>query len=396
MLEFAEPRGAGLRAFLKVGGISLARQQVALASALGCKRIVCLTHGMTEPLLSLQHDVEAHGQLFHTIDNIRGLVGLVNSGDELIVISDGLLVDRQQVLGLIHAESGVLVQPVDTGLAAGFERIDLNWATAGMIRIPGRLVDQLMDLPADIDVISALTRIALQAGVPQRRLPAGIAPGSICSLIRNDSEAHAAEVAWFERHQPDFQPWSPTSWIARLAARRIGPTLLDAKGRTLGLLIGALALLLLALGASWFGYSKLGLGLCASSWIAWQTRKMVDAVEREMLGFGGGRPRSQEVFEIALDGAIVLAAGWGGAAAMAERPENAYFAPVMVVIMARLLSRAIPAIWARAIADRLVLSLSLVIALSIGQGQLLVQGMAAVLGLAGIAFGERASRITRP
>ena len=54
MIEPAVP-GTAPRAFLRVGGVSIARQQLGLVLALAAERIVCLAAGMSAELVQLQH-----------------------------------------------------------------------------------------------------------------------------------------------------------------------------------------------------------------------------------------------------------------------------------------------------------------------------------------------------
>ena len=61
---------------------------------------------------------------------------------------------------LLDEAPGVLVLPVEAGVAAGFERIDINHAWAGALRMPGRIVAGLGDLPADWNPVAALLRLA--------------------------------------------------------------------------------------------------------------------------------------------------------------------------------------------------------------------------------------------
>ena len=206
MLEPAAESGAGPRAFLRIGGLTVARQQLALALALQCERIVCIAPALSNPIVELQHLAEAGGCQFHVIPGARPLVGLVTATDELIVLADGLFASTAEACDLLSDGQSVLVQPVEQGIAAGFERIDLNHAAAGAMRLPGRLVERLGDLPSDCDAVSSLQRIALQAGVRQRAIPVQGQDGLFWSLVRSDAEAHAIEPQWVRQRTRDARP----------------------------------------------------------------------------------------------------------------------------------------------------------------------------------------------
>ena len=189
-----EPAGAGLpmpRAFLRVAGITLARHQLGIARALECQRVICIAHHFAGELIALQHEAERAGLQFHVVAGARGLPGLITANDEILVLTDGLLATSQDVAAQLGESHAILVQSVDAGLAAGFERIDLNYAAGGAIMIPGRLVERLHELPADCDVSSALIRIALQSGIPTREIPEAVREKGYWLLVREEAAAHA-------------------------------------------------------------------------------------------------------------------------------------------------------------------------------------------------------------
>ena len=113
-------------------GLAAARLTAALAAALTAT--LSSATGHLSQLAELTHHL---AQLAHTL-----LAGLVSAADELIALEDGLLVPSEQAVTLLERGHGVLAQPIEQGLEAGFERLDLNHASAGAIRIPGRLVEQ--------------------------------------------------------------------------------------------------------------------------------------------------------------------------------------------------------------------------------------------------------------
>src|SRR5690606_40835190 len=98
------------------------------------------------------------------------LLGAVRADDELLALAPGLLPEAADALEGLGKRKGVLVLPAGPGVAAGFERLDLNRAWAGALVVGGAQVELLSDLPPDIEPTSALVRIALQARLPERTL----------------------------------------------------------------------------------------------------------------------------------------------------------------------------------------------------------------------------------
>jgi hypothetical protein len=266
MMEPAAAGQATPRAYLRVGGANLARHQLGIALALECQRIICVAREITPELIALQHEAERAGVRLHVIPGARALAGLVTANDELIVFTEGLLAAPQDAIALLDAGHGVFVQPIESGLAAGFERIDLNHAAAGAIRIPGRLVERLTDLQPDCDVPSALPRIALQAGVAMQSVPAAAREGVRWRLVRDEVEAHAIEDAWIRLHMGEGGLPTPGILLSRLCVLAFGPSLLHAGSGARLVALGALVVMLLALGAGWFGYAAVALALSAVGW----------------------------------------------------------------------------------------------------------------------------------
>ena len=89
MMEPSAADSAIPRAFLHVGGLTLARQQLGLALALGCERIACVARGLTPEMLALQHAAEKAGAQFHVITGPRALSGLVTATDEVLALAEG-------------------------------------------------------------------------------------------------------------------------------------------------------------------------------------------------------------------------------------------------------------------------------------------------------------------
>lgn len=390
ILELAAGSGLSVpRGFLHVGGVNVARQQLGLALALGCERIVCLARELDPNLLAIQHAAEAAGAQFHAIAAPRAIAGLVTAADELVVIADGLLADPEEAQRLLGAGHCVLVQPVDAGIAAGFERLDINHASAGALRIPGRLAERLADLPPDIDAVSTLTRIALQNGVQQRQIAVAEASARRWVLVRSDEEAHALEPAWIAERMRSDASRSPGNWLARTAAKRFGPALLHSGGGKRATFGAAAFLTVLGLGAGWFGLVSAGLTACALGWITGRVACELLEVERGALLQKTGRVPWQGLFDWLSDIALVALAGWGIGASPPTTWGQQYFAPIMVVALARVIPQLTQNRWARWLDDRPLVALLLIAAQLSGAPLVATEGLALALAVAAIVFSSR-------
>ena len=391
-----EPAGTGSRntwtlprAFLRVGGKSLAMHQLKIAVDLGCERIICLTRGIEPEFIALQRQTEDAGLRFHAIRTPREMAALVSAQDELLVLTEGVLADPGSVREALSAGSAVLVQPVEGSLEAGFERIDLNHAAAGLIRIPGRLVERLHDLPPDCDVPSSLTRAALQAGVPMRELPASARAALRWRMVRSEADAQAVEGEWLRQRIGDTRGASPGRAIARLGVLGFGTSLLHSGSGSKVLILAALATLAVGLGAGWLGPVALGFVLCGFAWVQLRAARLLARVEATSdISDRGGYWRTQAL-GIVIDAELVVLAMWGGRTPVSHDLLAEMFAPLMLMLMVRLAPRGAGDLWGGWISDRAVLALVLAFAAGFGFLEDMVRVLAIGLALAGIFLSNR-------
>lgn len=395
LLDYAAGEAAVPRAFLKVGAGTVARYQLALALALDCTLVICLARELAPEVVELQRISEQAGTRFHAVTGPRALIPLITASDEVVVISDGLLAAPGSAIPLLEAGNSVLVQPVEIGTAAGFERMDLNHASAGLMRVPGRLVERLAELEPDVDTISALTRLALQTGVPQRLVPAEAREGVRWSLVRSESEAGAIEPGWIALHNVAAGPVSPGSILARFGVRQAGPAMLHAGSGGNLPSFAALAVGVIALGMGWLGWTMAALVLSAIGSIGLSYGSMLRRIERESLCRGPDRWPRDAIFLWLLDAMLVAILVWNPAFPLWVGLMEKAFAPVMLICVLRMLPRVYSAPWIAWAEDRALLALVLAIASGMAKLNIAIPVLAVILGVVGIALPERLSRLTR-
>lgn len=394
MLDPIAEGGTALRAFLRIGGPSVARQQVALACQLDCERIVCIAAGPSAELAEIQQQVEARGAQFHLIRQAQALVGLVSAVDEVLVFADGLFASTSAAVNLLEEGQVVSVQPIEQGLTAGFERIDLNHAFGGVMRLPGRLVERLAELPADCDATSALLRIALQAGVRQKPIPQADQARLFWTLVRSEQEAHALEPLWVRQRTRGEGAPSLAGGIALLAVRGFGPALLHAGSGARVLILASIVLALLAFGSGWLGVAALGLGFAALGWIVLEAAGMIARIESDQ-DAPLGRIDVRTLYGGLLDVLIVVLATWGSVLAAGLGFAEAVFPAFILVALLRILPRLVRDSWAGWFNDRALIALALAAAMVAGVEREAIMLVAGVLALSGIIVPFGQSRLTR-
>ena len=395
MLEHAADDGHLPRAFLRIGGLSVARQQLALVLTLECERVICIAPALTPELVALQHIAEGAGAQFNVVRGARALAGLVTASDELIALADGLFASGAEAADLLSEGQGVLVQPIEQGLAAGFERIDINHAAAGAMRIPGRLIERIADLPADCDAFSSLQRVALQASIRQRPIPAPGQDGLFWALVHSETEAHAIEPQWIQQRTRDTRPLGPARGLALLAVRSFGPALLHAGSGAQALSLASAAAALLALGAGWFGFIALGLGFCALGWLLCECAALLVRIESDLVKprFGLG---SSALYGWVIDAIIVALLGWGAVPLAGSPTIHHFFPPFMLVALLRIVAGLPTGRWSAWLTDRSLLALVMLGAAAGGIAAEAAHIGAIAAALAGMGLVSGLTRLTRP
>ena len=378
------------RAFLRLGGATLAHHQLILALAAGCERIACIARALTPEMIALQHEAERAGARFHMISGARALSGLVTANDELLVVGEGLVAAVPDALEAIGGTPVILVLPAETAVPQGFERIDLNQAAAGLMLLPGRLVERLNDLPADAEPASALLRIGLQAGIAQR----GIAETTISAghwlLVRNEEAAHSAELDWMQRHTLG-RGKTPGLGLATLIVRRFGAALLHGGSGGKTLTLASYVLMAIAAGAGWFGWNATALGLCAPAWLLHRTGCIIERIQSEALGRRTGILAAEYPFTWIFDAVIGFLLLFGTPYIPGEAMWQRAFAPFMLFGLLSLFTRVLPGRWTPWLADRMLLAILLC---GLALASLLAPGVPALAGallLGGVYIANRSA-----
>ncbi|PEQ13397.1 hypothetical protein B2G71_08185 [Novosphingobium sp. PC22D] len=387
-----EPVGAGTsvpRASLRVAGLSLGHHQIVAADALSCNRVICIARGTSPELIDIQHAAEDAGMQFHVMASPQQMAGLVSAADDVFVFAEGLLVEPSALVSLLENGPAVLVQPVETGLGAGFERIDINNASAGALRIPGRLIDQLHQLPHDCEAASALTRIALQSGIPIREVPIADRTSTRWAMIRTDSEALTFEHEWLRVGLRGTGGHSLGGALARAGVLTFGSSMLNAGKASTMLWLTAIAGLLIAGGLAWFELYALAFVICGASWLFVEVGTILRWAERRALGITSPAITRGETLGWLVD--VVFAGLLIGAwqAQVIGAMAHAIFAPVMLMLLLRLVRRLFDPRIAAWVSDRAMLALILCVASAAGMIAPVVQSLCVVLAVAGLVIPPR-------
>jgi hypothetical protein len=354
--------GAVARASLPFGGRTIAERQLDFALAWGAERIVCLAAGLDPKVMELQHAAEGEGARFHLISGAPAMLGLIAAGDELLVLADGLLPLSQRALEALERGRTVLLLEAEAGVAAGFERVDLNHTWAGALAVPGALVERLGALPPDIEPVSALLRIALQARIPERLLPEAVLGSGSWSVAGGASQMAQREAAWLGAQLPRASGFAPGRWLVRGAVARTGANLLRRGTRPALLGIGAAVIAAGGVIAAWQGWPAAGLLLAGLGWLVGEAAGGLRAIARAGIRRKEGPAWPWQALGWGIDAAFVAILALASALPL----PLALFAPLVLLGLLRIGPRQVTGAPTAVLDDRALLAVVLAIATAAG------------------------------
>ncbi len=393
LLSMTEPAVAGQpypRAALRVAGASLARHQLGLALALKCHRVIVLARDVSPDILALQHVAQDAGMQFYIASGPRQVAAQVGPNDDFILVADGLFVDPAMAVPLLE-EGGncVLVQPVEGAQGAGFERIDLNNSAAGLARVPGTLVARLNEVPEESDIVSILTRIALQSRADMREVPPGYRAGAAWRLVRSEAEAIEVETQWLQEQFTPEGMRSPGRVIAQYGALVLGGPLLQMGHASNIVSAAVLGLLALAALLGWFGLSVPGFVLAGLAWILVESGRRLRAAERRPLGELLPAIERADVLAWAVDLTLIWLVLMSAERLPGQGIVSWLFAPVTLVLVLAMAPRTLDGRVCAWLGDRTLLALVLAAGAAFGEVLPVVQVGALAVLLAQVFVAKR-------
>lgn len=357
-----QPRTAAGDAPLVLAGKTLARRQLDFAIAAGCEAVIALGDGGSAEAIALRHAAEAEGLRFQAIRDSHGLLGVIPADDDLLVLAPGLLPEAPEAIEALMKGRRVLVLSAGPAVSAGFERIDLNRAWAGVLVVGGAQVERLADLPVDVVPSSALVRVALQANVRETPLPEDVLVEGSWKMFGDRADPVASDANWLKRHVPATSPFAPTQWLGGVALRAAAGRLLSAPHATSALMLATLAVLAVSVLAALYGVSWLGFTLVAVAALLAQGVAGLVHLRTAPFGAHGRWERLHALLPWLVDAALLACA----VLAIEGTWLHRLFPPLVMLGMLRAIRPETRRDWAALIGDRGLLTVGLALAAVFG------------------------------
>jgi hypothetical protein len=309
-------------------GRTTAERQVEFAAACGCTTVILLGGGGSPEAIATRHLAEGLGLSVREVSGPHALARAGLAGERLLVLQGDLLPDPTALpTGSDIGSAHILTLAAGPGVEAGFERIDLSRAWAGLLVLPGALLARLLDLPEDAEAASALLRIGLQAGLAERQLAlAHLDDGTWC-LASDLSQGNLAEEKWLARHLTPAGGDPLSRQLAQVLLRHLGGAMLDrpwARPLALGL---ALMLPLAGIALCQWGQAALGFLVLALTAPLLELALGLGRLQRARAGHFGGADSKLAHLRKALDLALLVAGVLAVSGTLLERS----FAPLVLL-----------------------------------------------------------------
>ena len=374
-----------------IAGQTILQHQLDVVLGAGCDRVICLVERQPFEIEALRQRCARAGVPLRLLHRPQELSALVAAADRLLVIGANVLIDAEYVPHDLDKAPSVLALPAEQAVALGFERIDAKRAWAGVMLLPGTLIEKLHQLPGDIDAASALLRIALMSGVPTKELPARLLTEGSLIRPRSAAELQAVESERISRLAKPVGFAAPLRAVVERLTIRTAPRVLASSYSVTGIsvLIACILLLsMLAAQAHSITLALAGTALAYGAIIGLRIiRRVAGRIKRHSRGYS---------LEAGMEGAsdLVLLFVLASANAAGLDAGVSWFAPIVFLGLLRLAQSHLSGPAALVASDRVLLTVLLLFAQLTGVLEAAVMLLASATLALLFAYETRATDIT--
>ncbi|WP_260922340.1 hypothetical protein [Novosphingobium sp. 9] len=199
-------------------------------------------------------------------------------------------------------------------------------------------------------------------------------------MVRDEGEAHDAEVHWLRSRLGDGRNAGSSTRVAGFGVKALGATLLHAGNASNAMSLAVLALLFIGSVMTWFSMLWAGFAAVALACVGIEAGRLLRNIERQSVGQLPPAITRAEVLAWARDavftGTMLAAQPITGSAWI-----DWLYAPLSLILLLLLVPRLLPARIACWVSDRAAVSLLLALAAVLGQVQSAVELIALALAI---------------
>ncbi|MDG6078234.1 hypothetical protein E3U23_03405 [Erythrobacter litoralis] len=224
-----------------------------MAIALQCQRIVCFASGSHGTLQKLADRLHASQVDFVVALSTPDLVSKLPIDGELLLFEEAVFPEERLLEELSHSPFVAAVNS-EVGVPIGYERIDPQWAWAGVLMAPSAIARSFVNLPSDVAPVPTLLRLALQNRVPIKPIDSALID---CGYWMRESTAvdlRDKEKRWLTSQARETDIWAPCLFMAERVGLRLARDVISTRYERGPTLVCAILLVLAcALGSiGWF------------------------------------------------------------------------------------------------------------------------------------------------
>jgi hypothetical protein len=219
---------------LDMGGEPLIAHQISQLLSNGIEHFFIEVEELPGALVAMTERLRHGGVTITYVRSPQELAGILNEGELLLVMCDGIVADNGLLKEMISSSSRYIVTLDGREENSQYERIDLNSFWAGIALLDGKSVSAIASLPEGWSIRSSLLRQALQDSVPHRPLNQNLVLAKQLRRIKTNQEAealgkevlgkNARNVSGFVESKifaPIIATIAPMLWKSPVAARAL-------------------------------------------------------------------------------------------------------------------------------------------------------------------------------
>lgn len=295
-----DPEGSGPIGLLPLFDENVVDRQVRMAIRMGAEKIIFLCPTMPGAILQYIDRLKQEMVDAEIVRSARELVQYSSNDNQLLVLSDGILLSPQLEKTLTDQSDELLYVVANAEIFEDFERIDLNQRWVGLAYLQASRLSMMIDIPDDWNVGSALLRIAVQSECQRQIIsdPEMVA-GAVIHL-ENGSEAE--EYTKRKLAEPGLAKGGICErYLLWPLARRILPRLWQTPNAPLYLRTGALVTSICAASAAYLQQPILALAFLLVAGLAGTIRRQMDVFSNTSFRYFSEIPIHPNVLDATTD-----------------------------------------------------------------------------------------------